>query len=428
MNSWMLSQDFLWTSEYLANDYFWLENSSNWEHDLSGYKVNTSPLALFIAFTLKSIFFLLNSLTKVSLIDNLFAVTFTNDEDPLLLFNLYVVDTQNIITFHNYKLHLLYQSDYQNLISQLTMNAPELTSVYGNFFTENCWTSSESVSLTYPYFEQALLFDWGTPLAVLAFICTLWTLVLLISPLARNLALSRTGDSYWAKFLLYLFSIVKDNRLQLEAASTALILGVFYYAVLLIGFSETLNYSSTQLSTLLLVVFASSYLTFLFKNSIHYFSLLEATATDKSLTGHLVQFLKDSSNSIAIVLRFLTLLVRLNLYDLVDDVLDSNYIFFCDFEEERFLADGLSSFNRDVHWLDTLNYRTHDRTYSSYPTLILNVDVYSLFFSVWGKIFFFLFFAFEEIGRVFLALFIIYLILWDLSTLNRSFKENARRG
>jgi len=95
-----------------------------------------------------------------------------------------------------------------------------------------------------------------------------------------------------------------------------------------------------------------------------------------------VQFLKDSSNSVAIILRFLTLLVRLNLYDLVDDILDSNYIFFCDFEEERFASDSLASFAQNSQFLEFLNYRNHDRSYTGHLIQALSVDFYTTFFLI----------------------------------------------
>lgn len=66
----------------------------------------------------------------------------------------------------------------------------------------------------------------------------------------------------------------------------------------------------------------------------HYFSFLEASVPNRKVLSIFIQFGKDTANSFIIVIRFVTLLVRLNIYDAVDDVLDSNYIFNCDFQEE----------------------------------------------------------------------------------------------
>lgn len=198
----------------------------------------------------------------------------------------------------------------------------------------------------------------------------------------RNSGLSKTTSTYVSKFVLYFYSIVKDSRVQLESAIMIFTLFIFYYTILLVEFSDSLNSTTTQLSTLLTVVFVSSYLTFVFRNSTHYPSFLEATVADQSLTGYVVQFLKDSSNSVAIILRFLTLLVRLNLYDLVDDILDSNYIFFCDFEEERFASDSFASLVKNSQFLEFLNYRNHDRSYTGHLVQALSVDLYTAFFLI----------------------------------------------
>ena len=416
--------DYELLNQYLAYDRLWLEDSSNWESSIAGYKASVSPLATLLAPFFRDLFILFDGFNKLSLIDTIFARLFSNNYAALNILEALLVDLRTSFSLKDLKLTLFYQSDFQNLLTSVSLNAPELLLAYSVFITASGALLNSLVAQVYPYMTQSYSIDSTTPANLLILMCTVWVLLLLVSSQMRNSTLDKTADTYWSKFVLYLYSIIKDNRIQLESAIVAFNLFVLYYAILLVGFSDVLNYSATHLSTFLVVVFVSSYFTFLIKNSVHYFSFLEATVADKSLMGYVVQFLKDSSNSIAIILRFLTLLVRLNLYDLVDDILDSNYIFFCDFEEERFLADGLSSFSKNSQFVDTLNYRTHDKIYSSYPTLLLNVDLYALFFVMWGKVFFFLFFAFEEIGRVFLAFFIIYLVLFEMQTLNRSYVES----
>jgi hypothetical protein len=416
--------DYEWLNQYLANDRLWLEDSSNWESSLAGYKSSISPLATILGPFYRDLFIFFDSFNKLSFVDTLFTRLFSNNYAALNILEAFLTDLRTTFAFKDLKLSLFYQSDFQNLLTSVSLNAPELLLALTTFVATSSALLNSVVAQVYPYMVQAYSLETTTPANLLILLCTVWVVLLLTSSQMRNSTLDKTADTYWAKFVLYLYSIIKDNRIQLESAIIAFNLFVLYYAILLIGFSDILNYSSTHLSTFLVVVFVASYLTFLFKNAVHYFSFLEATVADKSLMGYVVQFLKDSSNSIAIILRFLTLLVRLNLYDLVDDILDSNYIFFCDFEEERFLSDSLSSFSKNSQFIDTLNYKTHDRIYSSYPTLLLNVDLYALFFVLWGKVFFFLFFAFEEIGRVFLAFFIIYLVLFEMQTLNRSYVES----
>jgi hypothetical protein len=51
------------------------------------------------------------------------------------------------------------------------------------------------------------------------------------------------------------------------------------------------------------------------------------------------QFKNDFFSFIALTIRFLALIARLNIYDGVDDVLDSYYIFLADFDEDEYIID-----------------------------------------------------------------------------------------
>jgi hypothetical protein len=58
--------------------------------------------------------------------------------------------------------------------------------------------------------------------------------------------------------------------------------------------------------------------------------------SNNQTTGIFMQFGKDAANSFVLSLRFTALMVRINIYDTVEDLLDSNYIFACEFQDERF--------------------------------------------------------------------------------------------
>lgn len=76
----------------------------------------------------------------------------------------------------------------------------------------------------------------------------------------------------------------------------------------------------------------------LFKYSIHYFAFLENSVSEGFSTNYIAkQFIRDLSNTFALFLRFFLLLFRLNIYDGLDDFLDSYYIFFIDFDEDSYL-------------------------------------------------------------------------------------------
>jgi len=64
-------------------------------------------------------------------------------------------------------------------------------------------------------------------------------------------------------------------------------------------------------------------------------SLLELTTTSESTFAVLVtQFGKDAFAWYGLVLRIASLLIRLTLYDILDDLIESNYFFFDDYIDD----------------------------------------------------------------------------------------------
>jgi hypothetical protein len=81
----------------------------------------------------------------------------------------------------------------------------------------------------------------------------------------------------------------------------------------------------------------------LYRYSLHYFSFLQATQDGGRLLNLITQCLQDIANTFALMLRFIVLMIRLNMYDFLDDVLDSYYIFLCDFDDDEYFSDLLFS-------------------------------------------------------------------------------------
>jgi hypothetical protein len=52
-------------------------------------------------------------------------------------------------------------------------------------------------------------------------------------------------------------------------------------------------------------------------------------------------------------------------------------------------------------------------------------DLFAIYFVVWGKFALFLFFIIEELLRMVLALYITYLIIFEVHSVNRSFVEDT---
>jgi len=76
----------------------------------------------------------------------------------------------------------------------------------------------------------------------------------------------------------------------------------------------------------------------LYKYSIHYFSFLAASETSgRTVKFILLQFKADFLNSFSVLIRFYALFFRVNIYDFIEDVFDTYYIFVGDFDDDEYL-------------------------------------------------------------------------------------------
>jgi len=103
-----------------------------------------------------------------------------------------------------------------------------------------------------------------------------------------------------------------------------------------------------------IVVFLVFITYLLYRYSTHYFSFLENSVTEGFSVQFIAkQFVRDVSNTFALFLRFFLLIFRLNIYDGLDDFLDSYFIFFIDFDEDSYFDEMpfmfYNSFTLDNH-------------------------------------------------------------------------------
>lgn len=117
----------------------------------------------------------------------------------------------------------------------------------------------------------------------------------------------------------------------------------------------------------------------LYRYSLHYFSFLQASEAKGRALRILTQLLQDLINSFALFLRFIVLIIRLNMYDFLDDVLDSYYIFVCDFDDDEYLSEtiffifGILFFDLDNH---------DDRSIFFEDELDLSLDLFSIYWTI----------------------------------------------
>lgn len=205
--------------------------------------------------------------------------------------------------------------------------------------------------------------------------------VALIS-VTRLTHLAHTADAYLSRAYFYLYSLATELRFQLEAALQAFFFVFLYASMAMTTFDDDQEELVEFFNSMCYYFFLFTLVYYCFQYSIHYFSYLEAAKTGTKATSPVTQFIFDALNIVSFSVRFLVLMARLNIYDTVDDVLDSYYIFTADFEEEEYFSDAffslfsVMSFDTDVN---------DDRSFLFEDEMDFSADLFTLYFIVWGK-------------------------------------------
>ena len=412
-----------WLNQYTNLNGFWVEDSLNWDiafslatTDYTLYSILTSPF-------LMTTYIYLESFSKLAFID-VWAITEGSEQyDSQELYCAVIWDVCEMLQPLSYSTQFLHYSDYQSLTTPMVHNTPELVIPLLEFIDYSKTNSTFRFILAS---GSTIFNDWIivgisklTNLGLMLLV-GIWGSIIYVSVL-RLTKWNNPLESYWTRLLLYFNSMSKENRLQLEATLITVMLFTFLHVFNIITFKDWYEESIERVTLWLFYTFLGVYVFFLYKNSHHYFSFLEASTTNRRSTSFFVQFGKDASNSAVLWLRFLALLVRLNIYDTLDDVLDSNYIFACDFQDEVYTSDT---------WARFYNFLAYDSSYcvSKNPALPYNLnypfDLFSIYFTVVLKFTTFVLFALEEIARVLLAFFILYLVIFEMQAVNRSYTED----
>jgi NhaP-type Na+/H+ or K+/H+ antiporter len=195
--------------------------------------------------------------------------------------------------------------------------------------------------------------------------------------LTRITSLQNSNDSYIIRAYFYLYSVANEVRFQFEAALQVFFFVFMYTSMMVDTFDDAQDELLEFFNTLCYYFFIFTFIYYLFKYSLHYFSFLEAAKGDSKSTPTFSQFLFDALNIIAFVLRFLVLMIRLNIYDGVDDVLDSYYIFMADFDEEEYFTDTFFSLFSVMSFDTDLN---DDRSFLFEDELDFVADLFTVYF------------------------------------------------
>ena len=418
------STEYQWYTSRIDNDMLWLDDSLNWD---DAFELATSEYNLFGMFL--TAFFAnthiyLDWFVKLSMLDVLFIYEVDSIVKPSALFLSMMWDYS--VSFSNVLMLLpfLFYSDFQDLVTTVAYYSPELNLGLRDFISTywlNASTGS-SPAASFDAYQDVTGASYAEFLDYLTSFVSFVMNVLVLVVLTRITSLTNASDAYASRAYFYLYSISTESRLQFEAGLQAFFFVFLYTSMMTATFDDDQEELLEFFYSMTFYFFLFTLVYYVYKYSFHYFSFLEAAKEGSKSISPFSQFMFDALNIIAFVLRFLVLMARLNIYDGVDDILDSYYIFLADFEEEEYFSDAffslfsVMSFDTDVN---------DDRSFLFEDEMDLSADLFTIYFILWGKFAYFWLFILEEIARVFLALYVTYLLIFEMNAVNRSYSEDS---
>ena len=333
-------------------------------------------------------------------------------------------DINSFLQTNFFILNFLFLTDYQNFALFLVHHSPELLFALIDFITIY-WLSSTFSFAPSSLFDTFM--DLPNPLSssfveYFMFFTLYFFFVIYFLGNFRIKKWNKLLEVYLVRIYCYSFTISREARLQFEAMLLLLFLFIFYFSFMVATFDDDQEEAIEWFHSFSFFIFLTLFIFLVFRYSFHYFSFLQATEPKGRFVGMVSQFVHDSINTFALALRFVVLIIRLNMYDFLDDVLDSYYIFLCDFDDDEFFVETFFSMF-SLFFFDSDNQ--DDRSFFFEDEIDFTVDLFSIYFLIWSKFVLFFFFAIDEVARVFLAFYLVYLMIFEMQAVNRSFPEDS---
>ena len=399
---------FSWTNDFIFFDTVGL--------NLFNPNINLELSIVFSSFfTLLTSYFFTSHISLFSLFD-LFFLFMASDSVIFSFFNFFFVDS---LFFFN----IFFSSFFWTSSLGWDYNIFFLSNdLYFFFFLMAIFDYAHSIFYTVNFFivYDSYPFQMLTYLSILpSFLpCALYVYVCgSLSLFILSTYLPRTGFSfYFSRFFFFITSLLIENRLP-TALLVPFIFYFFFWFLFLVNFNDFESSIVDSCHSFLIFFFIFLIFFFIWKYSVHFLSFLEATSSENvSVSFFLRQFVRDFSNLLALFLRFFLLLFRLNIYDNLDDFLDSYYVFFCDFDEDSWSEEF-------VLFIDPASSVENFSDSMLFFKQEWDLSFFSFFYIIWSKFSFFLFFFLEEVFRITLSFYIVYLILFEIHSTNISFSE-----
>ena len=421
----LYTADYYWFANYDQSDIALLDESINWDEALSHMLTPYVPVLSLLASAFNNSQLSTSWLSTLSWVETIFFSKILPLHAPQTLHLALSLDTIILLnTKYGSSAFLLFHSELQDWLLTIFYNAPELSFALSDWFSTVKYANqieeaSSSLFDSYQDIHNVKISEFVENIVLFALYS--W-LILIVMHGLRLRAMRDSINPYFARLYFFLFGYACENRIQVDAVFDAFFLVALFFTMMIITFDDDREEIIEFINLHLFYIFLATFVCHFWKYSIHYLSFLDSSRKGTSSTIFILgQFLFDVLNLIGFSLRFVLLMARLNIYDGIDDILDSYYILFIDFDEEEYMQEtapdvsSFSYFDTDVQ---------DDRSSLLEDENDLTVDLYSLYAVLWGKYVFYLAFFLEEIARVGLALFVTLLLMLEINAVNRSYSED----
>lgn len=359
---------------------------------------------------------------------------FTNNNLNLNLFDDELVSFSNVfffdlllnienINFFNVKINY-YFGLYSFLLNILLYDTGVVSWIVLDSYYDNFFNNYYSYDLVHNnnYFKNLNYSDINYNFFLLNIIS--FSLIFLILDVFNSVKITKISDLFFFKITNYINNFSKNYRINFQVLFLSFFF-IFESFIFSIMQSNNSNIEYIELIHSSIVYFIFFIIIFLlYKYSIHYFSFLEQSVIEGENSSFIAkQFVRDLSNTFALFLRFFLLLFRLNIYDGLDDFLDSYCIFFAEFSE-------MSEFNYDCDiYISNANYSFNILNDSGDVSIddidfLYFLDFIILYYETAIESVNYWLFLLEEIFRLILAIYIIYLIILEVHTINLNYIED----
>lgn len=136
----------------------------------------------------------------------------------------------------------------------------------------------------------------------------------------------------------------------------------------MIEFIDTMYFSFFLLLTMFFVM----------RHSVHFFSFLEASVSEGRTNRFIMdQFKGDALALFSFSMRFYMTVIRVNIYDTVEDFLDTYYIFVGDFDDDEYLSELFFSLHGTIFFTMDNN---DDRSFLLEDESSFSYDLYYIYY------------------------------------------------